>query len=377
MNFGFSSANTSHKIENEACVDFSEDFVTEDKIAVDYKSLLGQRLSSFASKIDRKAKRTRLNGVVLVAYKDQIIFKEAYGYKNPIKKEELSHDVSFELASLSKQFTAAAVLKLEELGKVDLKKPLSFYFPDFKFNTIKIKDLLKHSSGLWDYMYLTEAYWDETCAPDQTDIINLLNGHQRKLNFRPGKYFDYNNTNYALLVALIEKLSQQSFEDFLNSYFFDPYCIDEAYVGVESRKLTNVVNGFQPYRRGYLELPPSFHNGALGDKGIHINAESLWIWFDALKNYKFLSESSVNNMFNLDNYKTYNYGMGFRTRLRHDGQLEIYHDGLWDGFRNGLHYYPKDDLTVIVLSHTQNKNKSYFQNFLKNQAISMVSEIQD
>jgi CubicO group peptidase (beta-lactamase class C family) len=268
------------------------------------------------------------------------------------------------------------VLKLEELGKLDIEESLSTYFPDFKFKNIKVKDLLKHSTGLWDYMYLTEAYWEEVCAPDQSDIINLINDHQRILSFRPGRRFDYNNTNYALLVALVEKLSSQNFEDFLNEHFFDPYCIEDTYVGVDSRKLNHVANGFQPYRRGYIELPPSFHNGALGDKGIHINAKGLWEWFEALKNHKSLSKSSVERMFNLDSYKFYKYGMGFRTRLRHDGELEVYHDGLWDGFRNGLHYYPVNDLTVIVLSHTQNKNKTYFQNYLKNKAISMVNDIE-
>jgi len=375
MNFGFSSAKSTLEVDNVACLDVSEDNIPVEPVSVDYKSLLGEKFLSFTSKIDHKAKRIRLNGVVLVAYKDQILFKKAYGYKNPIEKEELTPEVSFELASLSKQFTAAAVLKLEELGKVNLEESFSKYFPEFKFDKVTVKNLLKHSTGLWDYMYLTEAYWEDICAPSHDDIINLINEHQRILSFSPGRRFDYNNTNYALLVTLIEKLSEQNFENFLNEHFFNPYCVEEAYVGVESRKLKHVVNGYQPYRRGYLELPPSFHNGALGDKGIHINAESLWNWFEALKNKKSLSKNSIDKMFNLDSYKYYNYGMGFRTRLNYDGQLEIYHDGLWDGFRNGIHYYPDDELTVIVLSHTQNKNKSYFQNYLKNQARLLVKAL--
>lgn len=376
-NYSFSSAKTAYSFENEECLIIEEDLNHVEASNFDYKFLLGDKLSSFTSQIDYKAKRTRLNGVVLVAYKNQILFEKAYGYKNPIQKEKLTTNVSFELASLSKQFTAAAVLKLEELGKIDLNESLSTYFPDFKFKSIQIKDLLKHSTGLWDYMYLTEAYWEDTCAPDQNDIIDLLNDHQRILNFKPGRRFDYNNTNYALLVALVEKISNQSFETFLNDQFFNPYCVEEAYVGVESRKLNNVLNAFQPYRRGYLELPPSFHNGALGDKGIHINAKSLWNWFEALKNKESLSKSSIEKMFNLDTYRTYKYGMGFRTRLNYDGKLEIYHDGLWDGFRNGLHYFPDKDLTIIVLSHTQNKSKSYFQNYLKKQSISLVSELSE
>jgi CubicO group peptidase (beta-lactamase class C family) len=377
FNFGFSPVKSSLNTEIEECVEFEEITGFDEKISVNYKHLLENKLSSFTSNLASKARRTRFNGVVLVAYKDQIIFEDAYGYKNPIQKEELTKNVSFELASISKQFTAAAILKLEELGKVDLEQPLSQYFTDFKFKNVKVLDLLKHSSGLWDYMYLTEAYWDEICAPDHSDIISLINNHQSRLNFKPGKWFSYSNTNYALLVALIEKLSNQSFEDFLRKHFFEPYCIDEAYVGVESRKLKNVANGYQRYRRGYIELPPSFHNGALGDKGIHINAKNLWTWFKSLKNHESLSKSSVEKMFNLNGYLHYNYGMGFRTRVNHDKELEIYHDGLWDGFRNGLHYYPEKDLTIILLSHTQNKNKSYFQSYLKNQSVSMIEKLSE
>lgn len=375
MNFGFSSSKSTHDNADVSCLDYTKDTIPANTTAINYKSLLNEKLLSFTSKINQKAKRTALNGVVLIAYKDQILFKKAYGYKNPIEKDKLTPEVSFELASLSKQFTAAAVLKLEELGKVNLDESFSRYFPEFKFNRITIKNLLKHSTGLWDYMYLTEAYWEEYCAPDQSDIVNLINDHQRTLSFSPGRRFQYSNTNYALLVALIEKLSKQDFENFLHDHFFDPYCVEEAYIGVDSRKLDQVVNGFQPYRRGYLELPPSFHNGALGDKGVHINAENLWNWFKALKDHKSLSESSIEKMFNLDDYKYYNYGMGFRTRLGYGGELEIYHDGLWDGFRNGLHYYPDNELTIIVLSHTQNKNKSYFQNYLETHASAMVKEL--
>jgi len=377
LNFGFSPAKSNLNAEIEECIEFEESSGSVENITIDYKSLLDHKLSYFTSSLEKKAKRTRFNGVVLVAYKNQIIFENAYGYKNPIQKEKLKKDVSFELASISKQFTAAAILKLEELGKVDLEQPLSSYFPEFKFKNIKVIDFLKHTTGLWDYMYLTEAYWEEPCAPDHNDIISLINTHQPRLNFNPGRWFSYSNTNYALLVALIEKLSNQPFEEFLEKHFFNPYCIDEAYVGVDSRKLKNVANGYQRYGRGYIALPPSFHNGALGDKGIHTNAENLWLWFRALKNNESLSKSSVEKMFNLDNYQRYKYGMGFRTRLNHNKELEIYHDGLWDGFRNGLHYYPEKDLTIILLSHTQNKNKSYFQNHIKNQAISMIDNLTD
>ena len=375
VGFSFSSVESSYTTDNEYCKTYADTLTAFHKSEIDYVELLDDKLNSFTSKIDYRAKRSRFNGVVLVAYKNQILFEKAYGYRDPIKKEKLIIHSSFELASVSKQFTAASVLKLEEMGKVDLDQSLSTYFPDFKFKNIRIQDLLKHSTGLWDYMYLTEAYWEKTDAPNNQDVISLVNAHQSRLNFTPGRRFDYNNTNYAILVALVEKLSNQSFETFLRENFFDPYCVEETYVGVESRKEDNVLNAFQPYRRGFLALPPSFHNGPLGDKGIHTTAKSLWLWFKALKNHESLTEESVNKMFNLDNYKHYKYGMGFRTKRDYKGNLEVYHNGIWDGFRTGLHYSPNDNLTYIVLSHTQNKGKRYFQNYLKKQARILVNSL--
>ncbi|WP_445159201.1 serine hydrolase domain-containing protein [Mesohalobacter salilacus] len=341
----------------------------------DYVSLLGEKLKEFKSKINRKAKINDFHGVVLVAYKNQIIFNKAFGYKNPIDKTELSIHDAFELASVSKQFTAASILKLVELGKIDLEKPFKTYFPNFKFENIRVKDLLKHSSGLWDYMNLTEAYWNKSKAPDNFEIIELLNNHQTTLNFKPGRKFDYNNTNYVLLVTLIEKISGKSFKDFLKDQFFQPLGLNDIYVGINSRAKIKVANAYQAYGRGYIKLPPSYHNSALGDKGIHTTASDLWLWFNALKNRKSISQASINKMFNLNNYTNYNYGMGFRTQVGRFGELEIYHDGLWDGFRNGLHYFPKDDLTYIVLSHTQNREKVYFQNYLERHAKVLLNQL--
>ncbi len=342
----------------------------------DYKKLLSQPLLKFEEQLDYKAKVNRFQGVALVAYKNQIIFEKAYGYSDPVSKIPLKLDQSFELASVSKQFTAASVLKLVELGKLSLNDKFADFYPNFKFKEITIKHLLKHSTGLWDYMNMTEAYWKEEKAPNQVEVIGLLDKHQTSLSFAPGQRFEYNNTNYALLVSLIEKLSGVSYRAFLQTHFLQDLCLDNTYVGVESRQKPNVVEAYQPYGRSFINLPPSFHNQALGDKGIHATADDLWRWFKALKNYKSLTQSSVEKLFNLHEYRSYDYGMGFRTKHNAYGELEIYHDGLWDGFRNGLHFFPQRELTFIVLSHTQNKQKIYFQNYLEQKAKQMLNQYQ-
>lgn len=334
----------------------------------------GAELNKLSNYLNGRAESLRFNGEVLIAKNDQVIYQEAFGYKNPIDKVELKKDLSFELASVSKQFTAAAILKLQEEGKLSIQDPVSKYLPAFNFEQITITDLLKHRSGLWDYMFLTERYWDEDTAPDNQDVVCLIAEHENRLSFTPGRRFDYNNTNYALLAAIVEAQTNLSFKDYLERTFFEPLCMSNTYVGLAARKHDQVVNAFQPYRYTFLPLPPSFHNAALGDKGINASAKDLFTWFKALKNGEILSKESTDMMFNISNRSGNKYGMGFRTKFKKGKLTRIYHNGLWDGYRNGLVYLPDEDLTIIVLSHTQNRRKFYMQKQALRKAKSILQE---
>lgn len=185
------------------------------------------------------------------------------------------------------------------------------------------------------------------------------------MSFRPGSRFKYNNTNYVLLAAIVESVSGTEFEDYLEEEFFKPLNINETYVGLENRDLDNVAKAYQAYGRGYVKLAPSFHNGAVGDKGVYASADNLWRWFKAIKNAEILKRETVDLMFNSDEFDFYKYGIGYRTKKDQDKRI-IYHNGIWDGYRNGLTFVPDEDLVVITLSNTQNRNKRYFQSYVIN-----------
>mgnify|MGYP006428611781 CR=1 FL=1 len=318
-------------------------------------------LNQLSNYISQRAKRLRFNGEVLIAKNDQIIYQDAFGYKDPIEKTKLTPGHSFELASVSKQFTAAAILKLQEEGQLSIYDPVSKYLPSFKFDQLKVIDLLKHRSGLTDYMFFTERYWEKETAPDNQDVVSLLNEHENRLSFTPGRRFSYNNSNYAVLVAIVEMQTGLSFKEYLQETFFKPLCMSNTYVGLEARKYDQVVNAFQPYRYTFLPLPPSFHNTALGDKGINASAKDLYTWFRAVKNSDILSKESTDLMFNITNRLGKKYGMGYRTKFSKGKLTRIYHNGLWDGYRTGLVHLRDEDITLIVLSHTQNRRKFYMQ----------------
>ncbi|MFN2261284.1 MAG: serine hydrolase domain-containing protein [Psychroflexus sp.] len=338
-----------------------------------YAKVYNKETEILDSLVSRKAKVYDINGSVLVAYKDQIIYQKDFGYKNPIKKEPLAPGLSFQLASVSKQFTAASILKLYEDGKIDIDQPVKTYLPEFRFEDITVRNLLKHRSGLWNYMYLTERYWDSELAPDNLEVVDLINSFENRLNFSPGKHFNYSNTGYVVLGAIVEKVSKKSFQNYLKDSFFLPHCLDETFIDLNEKNKTAVLNGYQPYGRSYIKLPAGFHNNAFGDKGIYASANDLFKWFKKLKNGEILSPESVDLMFGKNiSEEDPDYGMGFRLK-NEDGERIIYHNGLWDGFRNGLEFHPDEDLVFIVLTHTQNKRKRYFQDYLIDMTKNLMS----
>ena len=354
-NADYKSVTEIKKVNDGTHLDLVEAFASP------YSIIDQPKLDQLSSYVNNRAKSLRFNGEILIAKNDQIIYQDAFGYKDPIEKTKLNIGHSFELASVSKQFTAAAILKLQEDGKLSIYDPVSKYLPAFRFNQVKIVDLLKHRSGLTDYMFLTERYWEKDYAPNNQDVVCLIAEHENRLSFRPGNRFDYNNSNYAVLVAIVEMQTRLSFKEYLEQTFIEPLCLSNTYVGLDARKYDQVMNAFQPYRYTFLPLPPSFHNGALGDKGINASAKDLFTWFNALKNNQILNKESTDLMFNISERLGPKYGMGFRTKVK-NGKLErIYHNGLWDGYRNGLVYLPDENITLIVLSHTQNRRKYYMQ----------------
>lgn len=361
----------SSSVKNLISEDLSSLAFLEDEVLFDasdlepyYQLYFPSKTNQLQTKIITRAKASRFHGSILIAHKDKIILNEQIGYQDPSHKLLPQDYVSYELASVSKQFTAAAILLLQEENCLFIDESVASYLPSFKFEEVNIRHLLKHSSGLWDYMNITEAYWKKNQAPSNKEVVNLINTHQRNLNFRVGSRFSYNNSNYVLLAAIVEEITKQSFQDFVKERFFLPLCLDQSYVGLQSRTYPEVADAFIRYGRSYIHLPPSFHNAALGDKGIYASSTDLWRWFKSLKNNEILSDKSIRLMFNLDEYNTYKYGMGFRTKKRKYKKPIIYHNGVWDGYRNGLTYLPEEDIVVIILSNTQNKNKKYLQDYL-------------
>jgi CubicO group peptidase (beta-lactamase class C family) len=186
---------------------------------------------------DQTLLRSRFNGGIIVARNGKIIFEKYQGLQNVLSGEPIDSTTAFHLASVSKTFTAMAILKLWENAALLLDDPVTKYLVGFPYPLITVRNLLSHRSGLPNYVHFVEKLgWDTHRFVTNTDILQLLIDNANKL--KPGKanaYFDYCNTNYALLALIVEKVSQLSFSAYLDNIFFKPLGMKNSFVYIKKK----------------------------------------------------------------------------------------------------------------------------------------------
>jgi CubicO group peptidase (beta-lactamase class C family) len=309
------------------------------------------------------------NGSVLVAKSGHFIYSGDFGYAN-FKEERLidSHS-AYQLASVSKQFTAAAIMQLYEQQQFSLEDTITTYFPELPYNTITIRQLLNHTSGLAIYFWLVEHKWDKARPPNNKEVVQLLAEYKLPQFFRSGSRFDYSNTGYILLASLIEKVSGLSYSEYLDKNIFEPLKMKDSFVYSFDRDdiRENQLAGYRRYgRRRHLEIPGTVNDGTVGDKNVYSTTEDMYRWINALNNGEVVSEASLNLMYE-NGITRYNrkvpYGFGFRLGYSR-GEKVIYHDGKWNGFRTSVKQY-EDGLTIILLEHSSYSYPSSLINKIK------------
>jgi len=309
----------------------------------------------------RANKRYDFNGSILVAKDGKLIFNSEYGYADFKKKTSIDSSSAFQLASVSKQFTATAVLMLYEDSLIALDDTLTRYFPEFPYQ-ITIRQLLIHTSGLPKYFWLAEHEWKKEKAPINTEMMGMISEYDLPLFFYPGSIFDYSNTGYMVLASLVEKVSGLSYSDFIETNIFNPLKMTNTFVyrfGEDSTR-SNQLEGYRIYRRWrHLAIPGTVNDGIVGDKNIYSTAEDLFKWINALNSGELISEESLEMMYTNGKTRrgrTVPYGFGFRISNKETGKV-IYHYGKWNGFSTGIKQYP-DGLVIILLEHSSYNSTS-------------------
>ena len=302
----------------------------------------------------------RFMGVVLVARGTDVLFAKGYGMAN--LEWSIPHTPATKIAigSNSKQFTAAAILLLEERGKLRVTDPIKSYSPDFPaaWDAITFHHLLSHTAGLIGTAP-AERGNSLPARPDRT-IERFRN---LPLQFAPGTKFSYSNAGYQLLAHLIERTSGQRYEDFVRENIFEPLGMKESGSASHAPIIQSLASGYVSEPGGAILHAPflDLSNG-MGAGSLYSTIGDLHRWTRGLFGGKLLSRASLRKMTapvtatpQGPGYEG-GYGYGVIARTSADGRREFYHGGSVPGFSSVLSYYPESQVTIVVLNNLRGQS---------------------
>lgn len=299
------------------------------------------------------------NGTVLVAQRGVVIYKQAFGFSDYGKKDTLSLTSSFQLASVSKQFTAAAIMLLEQEGKLNYNDSLQKFFPTFPYHGITIRLLLTHRAGLANYLYfLDEEYRKTGQKPDKlsnTEMLTELISMQPKPYRQPDVKYEYSNTGYALLAAVVEKISGQAFCAFMKENFFKPLHMDHTYIITDTCARPVAPKA---YYAAWKTWDMNCFDYVTGDKGVFSTVEDMYKWSTALYSGSPLTAKTLAEAFtpaSPEKKGTSNYGFGWRTRDLTQGGKAVFHNGWWHGYTSAFFRRLDDKTTIVILCNKFNR----------------------
>jgi CubicO group peptidase (beta-lactamase class C family) len=288
---------------------------------------------------------------VIVIKAGKVAFKNAYGLADVEARIPNTTRTNFRLASVTKQFTAMAILILMEQGKLRLESRLTDFFPEFPAygREITVRQLLNHTSGLPDYGGLIPAGQKEQLK--DKDVLRILE-QQKDGYFPPGSKYEYSNSGYVVLGLIVAKVSGQSFARFLQANIFQPLGMSDT-VAYESGISTvrNRAYGYTFEGDRFRRTDQSLTSATLGDGGIYTSVEDMFRWDQALYTTKLVSASALKQAFTPGKYgngQTSDYGFGWSIDSVR-GFRELSHDGATIGFRTKIVRLPDEKFTIVVL----------------------------
>ena len=310
------------------------------------------------------------NGNVLVAKNGHIIYENAIGWADYLRRDSLHIDSRFQLASVSKPFTATAILMLAERHKLNIDDDVRKYLPLFPDTGITIRMLLTHTSGLNNYQYFCEKYCDRKTPLTNDDVVAMFAKYTPRPYNKPGKAFFYCNTNFMLLGSVIEKVSGKPYGQFMHDEIFAPLGMKNTTVFSKalSPKPPTKVWGYD--RTWRYSVVPNYLDGVIGDKGIYSTVTDLYIFDQALDAGKLLSAKTIAEAYQPEagqpkHHKHFNYGFGWRLFEEDNGHIIVYHTGWWHGFQNIFVRDMDSKVTIVILSNLRNGSISHLDDLYK------------
>lgn len=331
----------------------------------------GQTQQERATQVDALMAEQNFNkkpgAAILVIENGNVVYRKGFGAADLKTGKRIGADTAFDLASVTKQFTAMAILQLAERGKLNLNDSLRKYYPEFPAyaDKITVRHLLDHTSGLPDYieLFVKSGKLDAEgkpggFEPTNDDIMTLL-AAQKEPRFAAGEKWEYSNSGYAALASIVEKASGKSYPQFVSENILKPLKMSQTVV--YSEKKPNVPNRAVSYQKKddiYEDVDYTPLNLIYGDGSINSTLEDLAKWDAALYTEKLVTAETLRQAFapgKTNDGKPTNYGFGWFVKNTAHG-LETSHSGGWAGFRNFIVRYPEKKLTVVVLSNSAEFN---------------------
>lgn len=316
-------------------------------------------------------------GNILVYENGDVVFKSSNGLRSINPLDSLDLNSQFRLASVSKQFTGMAIMKLKEAGKLDYDQNVKTILTDFPYDNITVRQLLHHISGLTDYERIIAEHFVKEDSTKQyilgnDEILDVYYRVNPELDFKTGEKWEYSNTGYLVLASIVEKVSGQHFRDFLKEQVTDP-------IGMTNTTLykyqldadSNMPNRVFGYRLALNQKDKIINdydivNDVRGDGGIYSTLEDLYKWNMALANHTIISKDYLDEAWysgKTNDGEYTGYGFGWFLEYNPGEPTVVNHSGGWVGFVTFLHNDVDAKSGFIILTNDSGENfRSIYSN---------------
>ena len=339
--------------------------------------------------------KEKFNGAILIAIDGKKDLMKTYGFSDLERTKRLTSKSSFRLASVSKQFTAMAIMILKEQGKLYFDDPVKNYLNNFPYSDITIRHLLTHTSGLPDYEKLvlqldnksSTKYFYRTGQSKENityrgepslykeyhhilsmkDVLDLVISHSKKRKFMAGEKFKYSNTGYVLLAYIVENITGQTFESFMDQEIFIPLSMKNSSVWNLNTTIGKLEDRVQGTNNNKLN-DFTWMDGIAGDGAVFMCIEDFIKWDRSLANYSIVSDTTfqeaITPFITTDGDTSY-YGFGWSLS---ENSSDVDHAGGWVGARTYIYRNPENGLLFVLLDSSTNGHigkirKSIFKSF--------------
>jgi CubicO group peptidase (beta-lactamase class C family) len=325
-----------------------------------------QRLDSVFSMMYAQ---NQFNGTVLIAEGGKVVFSKGYGYRDTLSTFKNTHKTIYELASCSKQFTAAAIVLLQRQGLLRYEDNLAKVIPELAlWNHVTIYDLLRHTSGIPEYIADMPKSWDHSKIAINEDVIRFYAARKDTLLFTPGSRHRYSNTNYALLAAIVERVSGLSLAKFSENNIFLPLKMKNTFIynsRQHPRKIRNRATGYVWKKGSFVKITPEnpdygdslavYLDGIVGNAKVNSTVDDIYKWVVALKSNSFFTPDEFRLMTAITKTSTgrsvpYGFGLDLSGSIEN---LSYGHTGSWDGYSTFIYHSTLKDRTIITLQNSK------------------------